>query len=424
MSTKVTLSHSDDYHLYAECFDNDNVYLRLDPGALSEFQTDGQNRAVSVTVGIPIKIWREIVSGWSESQWAKNPERDNEPIELGDLGWIKDVYPAIVPGVWIPAEDAVKSWEARDPDSVWWVLTGTHPFKTRGLLLDDPDKFDPVRGGTLVIEGDWVYYVADTGDQAIHTCPDWDGLEVAQAVWSEKGRRFHWDRHAIPLLWTPAEAVVEAFEARSLPLAQWAWVRPDALGGIGDHGRVEGPITDTVNPEAGEWWVYLGEDGDLDYQWDGLQAALDAWAKYGWVSLADLSSVNPPDPDIDPPDESFPDPVADATDDWHSVDPYTYTPLPGTVPGWSFHDGGFALDFGPPKPRMVWWTVKPLSSARFSKNPEVTLAYRDPTNGQRVVVPSCDPHPENIARAMGWEAVCADDPEDNTDPAKSGKETA
>ena len=77
MSLKATLSHSNDYHLYEDCFDQkDMVYLRIDnPTALQIDYWEGSNGNVTLT--IPIKVWRQITEGWSETQWAQNPHWDH-----------------------------------------------------------------------------------------------------------------------------------------------------------------------------------------------------------------------------------------------------------------------------------------------------------------------------------------------------------
>lgn len=82
MSTKVTLSHNDDYHLYEECFEQENVWLQLDnPTELSVYAHHEEKSAgSSVTVAIPIATWRHIVEGWLNSHWAQHPDRDNEPV--------------------------------------------------------------------------------------------------------------------------------------------------------------------------------------------------------------------------------------------------------------------------------------------------------------------------------------------------------
>lgn len=76
MSTKCTISYDDEYHLYEECFEKDNVHLQLDNvGAVDISASPGSLHA---TIQIPIKTWRKIVAGWIESQWAEHPEWDNK----------------------------------------------------------------------------------------------------------------------------------------------------------------------------------------------------------------------------------------------------------------------------------------------------------------------------------------------------------
>lgn len=94
MSTRCTISYSDDFHLYEECFDRDNVYLCLDNGdwsAALETATvdwrDGNSRRPSLHVRMGVDLWRQIVDGWVKSHWAQHPERDHEQVEF-DGGWL------------------------------------------------------------------------------------------------------------------------------------------------------------------------------------------------------------------------------------------------------------------------------------------------------------------------------------------------
>lgn len=52
MSTKSSLAYGDKFHLYAECFDDNNIHLEL----------EGEFEAVSgrVIVSIPLEIWEVI----------------------------------------------------------------------------------------------------------------------------------------------------------------------------------------------------------------------------------------------------------------------------------------------------------------------------------------------------------------------------
>ena len=79
MSTKCTLGHGPQHHLYAECFENENVHLQLDRLEYEVCRYDG---ADSLRVAIPIKLWREIVQAWLESEWSKDPGRDNAKLEF------------------------------------------------------------------------------------------------------------------------------------------------------------------------------------------------------------------------------------------------------------------------------------------------------------------------------------------------------
>lgn len=79
MSTKVTLSYDREgkleYHLYRECYENDNVWLQLDDARDFKVWRDGDR--TSLRVAIPIEVFRHAVEGWLKSQWAQNPSEDH-----------------------------------------------------------------------------------------------------------------------------------------------------------------------------------------------------------------------------------------------------------------------------------------------------------------------------------------------------------
>ena len=89
MSTKCTIGYNDDFHLYQECFEQDNVYLKLDKsGWTASLETsavdwrDGNNATPQLHVKINVTLWRKIVESWIESQWGKNPEYDYQKFEI------------------------------------------------------------------------------------------------------------------------------------------------------------------------------------------------------------------------------------------------------------------------------------------------------------------------------------------------------
>ncbi len=89
MSTKCTISYDSEYHLYQECFENDNVYLRLDAGDWDAVVStadvdwhDGDSRRPSLLLRVDVTMWRKIVEGWVSSSWAAHPEHDHEKLEL------------------------------------------------------------------------------------------------------------------------------------------------------------------------------------------------------------------------------------------------------------------------------------------------------------------------------------------------------
>ena len=82
MSTRSTISHSDDYHLYSEVFDQDNVWLELDTVTdvslsitkLTKPDKDGDLYRC-LRMAIPVKVWQGIVKGWLGSELANKLER-------------------------------------------------------------------------------------------------------------------------------------------------------------------------------------------------------------------------------------------------------------------------------------------------------------------------------------------------------------
>ena len=80
MSTKTTLSHNKDYHLYKECFDKNLVYLQLDnPISLQVDMWEASEG--KVTVAVSIETWRHVVEGWLKTQREQDPmkqEKKNE----------------------------------------------------------------------------------------------------------------------------------------------------------------------------------------------------------------------------------------------------------------------------------------------------------------------------------------------------------
>lgn len=79
MSTKVTITHGDTFHLYEECYENDHVWLQIEKTTIEVWANDSNN---AVTIAIPVKVWRKMVQGWLNSSWADDLDRDNRPIEL------------------------------------------------------------------------------------------------------------------------------------------------------------------------------------------------------------------------------------------------------------------------------------------------------------------------------------------------------
>jgi hypothetical protein len=100
MSTRCTISYdSNDYHLYEECFDSDNVYLILDgrgwaaslASAGVDWRKDEPQDRPSLSIRMDVKLWRKIVEGWLASDWAAHPERDHVKKEI-DLDYLNALF--------------------------------------------------------------------------------------------------------------------------------------------------------------------------------------------------------------------------------------------------------------------------------------------------------------------------------------------
>ena len=101
MSTRCTIAHSNEFHLYEECFDKDNVYLRLDNGNWSaSLETshidwrDGESTRPSLHLRMDVTLWRRIVEGWVISRWGQHPEDDHTKVEVdfeGFNSWLESL---------------------------------------------------------------------------------------------------------------------------------------------------------------------------------------------------------------------------------------------------------------------------------------------------------------------------------------------
>jgi hypothetical protein len=72
MSTKLTISSNDDYHLYQEAFDRSMIYLQIDNCqelSVKENSYSGDQER-QVTIGIPRALWRQVMKG--SKNWVDN----------------------------------------------------------------------------------------------------------------------------------------------------------------------------------------------------------------------------------------------------------------------------------------------------------------------------------------------------------------
>ena len=63
MSTKATIAHGDDFHIYQEMFEGENVYLQIDKhGGFVQIMGD------RITVSLPPSLLDQIARGWVENR--------------------------------------------------------------------------------------------------------------------------------------------------------------------------------------------------------------------------------------------------------------------------------------------------------------------------------------------------------------------
>jgi hypothetical protein len=75
MSTKATIAHGENFHLYEECYDfaGENVWLQIDDVTQIEILAVGRH-GTSVTLAIPRTMMREIVKGFIRDEARRGPE--------------------------------------------------------------------------------------------------------------------------------------------------------------------------------------------------------------------------------------------------------------------------------------------------------------------------------------------------------------
>jgi len=81
MSTKITISYGPKFHLWEECFDRSNVYLKFEENQYSILKNN-------VTLQIPIEVWRAMLEDWSKRGWPK--EEDGKELEISN-NWLNSL---------------------------------------------------------------------------------------------------------------------------------------------------------------------------------------------------------------------------------------------------------------------------------------------------------------------------------------------
>ena len=82
MSDKNTISHDENYHLYSDSFDKDNIYMELKD--LSEccfelWEVSNGTKNSTVRVKIPVKSWERLVNGWHQNR-KKIVEKEDDTL--------------------------------------------------------------------------------------------------------------------------------------------------------------------------------------------------------------------------------------------------------------------------------------------------------------------------------------------------------
>ena len=68
MSTKATISYDETYHLFEECFDDEHIYLGIEP---KSWIFDGKELELEMT----FDQWNKIVLGWLSSRSLSAQDR-------------------------------------------------------------------------------------------------------------------------------------------------------------------------------------------------------------------------------------------------------------------------------------------------------------------------------------------------------------
>ena len=80
MSMKNTIAKGEAFHFFEEALDNTSLYLEFEEVEL-DLAIRRNGRSV-VKLSIPIQEWRQIISGWHQTDWSENKQRDYSPINL------------------------------------------------------------------------------------------------------------------------------------------------------------------------------------------------------------------------------------------------------------------------------------------------------------------------------------------------------
>lgn len=66
MSTKISISHDEQHHLFQEMFDNELIHIQFKNP--TEFSTETDKYGSRVKISVPLEVWERLVEGWLKNK--------------------------------------------------------------------------------------------------------------------------------------------------------------------------------------------------------------------------------------------------------------------------------------------------------------------------------------------------------------------
>ena len=99
MSMKTTIARGEAFHVFEQALDNTAIYLEFEEVELDlAIRRNGRSM---VKLTIPIQEWRQIITGWMQTEWASDKRRDYSPINISKaqfdnfLNKFRDKHPEV-----------------------------------------------------------------------------------------------------------------------------------------------------------------------------------------------------------------------------------------------------------------------------------------------------------------------------------------